>query len=67
MAKLEEQINLIEQLDQLIRMQATGSPKKLSERLGISGAKPFQVIRRYEKTKSPYKIRYLSAILYLRI
>jgi hypothetical protein len=65
MAKLEEQINLIEQLDQLIRMQATGSPKKLSERLGISGASLFRLLDVMKKLKAPIKYDiYLQSYIY---
>lgn len=34
--KLVEQLNRLERIDQLIRLKATGSPKKLAKRMNIS-------------------------------
>ncbi len=65
MAKLEEQINQIEQLDQLIRMQATGSPKQLAGRLGVSEASLFRLLDVMKKLKAPIKYDiYLQSYIY---
>lgn len=42
--KLLQQINLIERIDQLIRMRATGTPKDLADRLELSQATVFRLI-----------------------
>lgn len=39
-----KQIHLIERIDQLIRMQATGSPDALAHRLRISRAKLYRIL-----------------------
>ncbi len=39
-----EKLKMIERLDQLIRMQATGSPTKLAERLGVARSTVYEVI-----------------------
>ena len=65
MAKLEEQINQIEQLDQLIRMRATGKPKELAERLHISEASLFRLLDVMKKLKAPLKYDiYLQSYIY---
>lgn len=65
MAKLEEQINQIEQLDQLIRMQATGSPKQLARKMGISKASLFRLFDIMKQLKAPIKYDiYLQSYIY---
>ncbi len=65
MAKLEEQINQIEQLDQLIRMQATGKPKQLANRLQISEASLFRLFDVMKSLNAPIKYNiYLQSYVY---
>ncbi len=52
MFKFIEQIELIERLDQLIRLENTGNPEKLSIRLNISQAKLFRVIKLMKDMKA---------------
>jgi len=44
MNKLLQQIELIERIDRLIRLKATGSPKCLAQKLDISEASVYRVI-----------------------
>jgi len=53
MKKLIKQINLIERIDQLVRMNATGRPKQLSERLNISEATLFRIIDAMKELNAP--------------
>ncbi len=46
-------IELIERIDRLIRMQATGSPVDLASRLGISRAQIYRVIDIMKELKAP--------------
>ncbi len=65
MAKLEEQINLIEQLDQLIRLKATGSPEQLANRLNISRAGLFRLMDIMKHLNAPIKFDiYLQSYVY---
>ena len=67
MAKLEEQINLIEQLDQLIRLKSTGKPKQLSNRLKISKASLFRLLDTMKNMQAPIKFDiYLQSYVYER-
>ena len=56
MARVKEQIELMERIDQLIRMQATGSPQEFANRLRISKTKLYRIIARMKKLHAP--IRY---------
>ncbi len=42
--KLFEEINLLERLDQLIRLKATGKPSELAKRLGLSERDLYRII-----------------------
>lgn len=42
--KLFEEINLLERLDQLIRLKATGTPCQLAEKLGLSKRQVYRYI-----------------------
>ncbi|KZS39857.1 hypothetical protein AWE51_09435 [Aquimarina aggregata] len=44
MRKIERQIEVIEQLDQFIRLGETGTPDQLAEKLEISKTSLFQII-----------------------
>ena len=44
MRQLSKQIALLERMDQLVRLKATGRPKKLAERLQVSEATVFRII-----------------------
>jgi predicted DNA-binding transcriptional regulator YafY len=44
MRKLTQQIEMIERIDQLIRLQCTGSPAELAHRLQISKASLYRII-----------------------
>ncbi|GAA4276003.1 type I-E CRISPR-associated protein Cse2/CasB [Aquimarina mytili] len=48
-----KQIKLIERIDRLIRMQATGSPDELAYRLGISKTKLYRIIKVMKQLDAP--------------
>ncbi|WP_108809212.1 hypothetical protein [Aquimarina spinulae] len=48
-----KQIELIERIDQLIRLQATGTPEDLAYRLGISKTKLYRVINTMKSLNAP--------------
>ena len=62
--KLLQQINLIERIDQLIRMRATGNPKELADRLELSQATVFRLIDVIKELGAPveYNLRYQSYV-----
>ncbi|SEK89159.1 hypothetical protein SAMN04487910_1404 [Aquimarina amphilecti] len=53
MTKIERQIELIERLDRLIRMQATGNPQQLARRLDISKASLFRIFEVMKRLNAP--------------
>jgi len=53
MKQLTKQIALLERVDQLIRLKATGRPKKLAERLEISEATVFRMIETMKELNAP--------------
>lgn len=44
MNKLLQQIELIERVDRLVRLKATGSPKKLAEKLDLSESSLYRLL-----------------------
>ena len=54
--KLLEQLRMLERLDQLIRMKATGTPKQLARRLDISERQVYRLI--HEMKESGFPIDY---------
>lgn len=48
-----KQIELIQRIDQLIRLQATGSPEQLADRLEISKAKLYRIINVMRELNAP--------------
>ncbi len=53
MTKLTKQIELMERLDQLIRLKGTGRPKQLAERLEVSEATVFRIIDTMKELRAP--------------
>ncbi len=53
MQQLTKQISLIERIDQLVRLRATGTPSELATRLGISKAKLYRVIDVMKELQAP--------------
>lgn len=53
MRQLTKQIALLERVDQLIRLKATGGPKKLAEKLEISEATVFRMIETMKELNAP--------------
>ena len=53
MNSIIKQIKLIERIDQLIRLQATGSPEELSSKLGISKTKLYRIINTMKSLNAP--------------
>ena len=53
MSKLTKQIAILERVDQLIRLKATGSPKQLAERLEVSEATVFRMIDTMKEMNAP--------------
>ncbi|SHJ47103.1 hypothetical protein [Aquimarina spongiae] len=48
-----EHIELIERIDQLIRLQATGTPGDLAHRFGISKSKLYRLINTMKSLNAP--------------
>ncbi len=48
-----KQIELIERVDRLIRLQATGSPTELANRLDISKTKLYRIINTMRELNAP--------------
>ena len=53
MKQLSKQIALLERVDRLIRLRATGRPKQLAERLGVSEATVFRMIETMKELEAP--------------
>ncbi len=53
-----KQIELIERIDRLIRMQATGSPDELAYKLGISKTKLYRVIKVMKQMDAPIEYNF---------
>jgi len=53
MKQLTKQIALLERMDQLVRLKATGRPKDLAERLEISEATVFRMIETMKELNAP--------------
>ncbi|MBT2160507.1 hypothetical protein [Zobellia barbeyronii] len=53
MQQLTKQISLIERIDQLVRLHATGTPEELATRLNISRAKLYRVIDVMKALEAP--------------
>ncbi len=53
MRQLTKQIALLERVDQLIRLKATGRPKKLADKLEVSEATVFRMIETMKELKAP--------------
>lgn len=53
MAKLTQQLEIIERIDQLIRLKATGRPKQLADRLEVSEATVFRMIETMKGLNAP--------------
>ncbi len=53
MKQLTRQIALLERVDQLIRMKATGRPKQLAQRLNVSEATVFRIIDTMKALNAP--------------
>ncbi len=48
-----ENIERIQRIDQLIRLQATGTPKELASRLGISKGRLYRIINTMKALNAP--------------
>ncbi len=46
-------VELIERIDRLIRLQATGTPEELAKRLGISKTKLYRMIHMMKELNAP--------------
>ncbi|MHA7111449.1 HTH domain-containing protein [Sunxiuqinia elliptica] len=53
MAKLFNQIELIERIDQLIRFRATGNPKALAEKFSVSESTIYRIIETIKELGAP--------------
>lgn len=53
MRKLIKQIELLERMDQLVRLKATGRPRELARRLNISEATVFRLIDTMKELNAP--------------
>ena len=53
MRQLVKQIALLERVDQLIHLKATGRPKQLAERLEVSEATVFRIIDTMKQLNAP--------------
>lgn len=50
---LEEKIKCMERVDMLIKLKATGPPKKMSSRLEISESSLYQLLNKMKKLGAP--------------
>lgn len=58
-------IEIIERIDQLIRLQATGTPEDFASRLGISKTKLYRVIGVMKKLNAPIEYNiHLESFVY---
>ena len=53
MKKLTKQIAVLERVDQLIRLKATGRPRQLASRLKVSEATVFRIIETMKELNAP--------------
>lgn len=53
MRQLTKQIELLERIDQLVRLKATGKPKDLAKRLEVSEATIYRIIETMKDMKAP--------------
>lgn len=53
MKKITKQIALLERVDQLIQLKATGNPKQLAKRLQVSEATVFRIIEAMKGLNAP--------------
>lgn len=53
MKQLTKQIALLERVDQLVRLKATGRPKQLADRLEVSEATIFRIIETMKEMNAP--------------
>ena len=53
MNSILQQLELMERMDQLIRMEATGSPKQFANRLGISKTTLYRMINTMKELEAP--------------
>ncbi|MEM9686336.1 MAG: HTH domain-containing protein [Bacteroidota bacterium] len=58
-------IELIERIDQLVRLQATGNSAELAERLNISRAQLYRIIDVMKELKAPIEYNFtMSSYIY---
>lgn len=64
MTKLFNQIELIERIDQLIRLKATGSPKALAEKFNVSESTIYRIVETIKELGAPveYSLVYQSYV-----
>lgn len=53
MRQLTKQIALLERVDQLVRLKATGRPKELAEKLQVSQATVFRIMETMKEMEAP--------------
>jgi len=53
MRQLKKQIAILERIDQLIRLKATGNPRQLANRLEVSEATVFRIIETMKELDAP--------------
>ncbi|MEW7291744.1 hypothetical protein [Aquimarina sp. 2304DJ70-9] len=53
-----KQIELIERIDRLIRLQATGSPDEFACKLGISKTKLYRIIKLMKQLEAPIEYNF---------
>lgn len=64
MTKLFNQINLIERIDQLIRLRSTGNAKQLADKFNISESSVYRIIETIKELGAPveYSLVYHSYV-----
>ncbi len=53
--KFSEQLNRFLRLDQLIRLKATGTPKELAKKIGVSESALYEYINEMKEMEAPIK------------
>ncbi len=67
MSTIIKQIEIMERIDQLIRLQATGSAEELAERLKISKTKLYRIINLMKRLNAPIEYNFtLQSFVYAR-
>lgn len=67
MTVIMKNIELMERIDQLVRMKATGTPVELAKRLGISKTKLYRTIKTMKALNAPLEYDFgIQSYVYIK-